>query len=371
MSSRSGIYRAVVGPLAVATAVIGTAALAAAPAHAEPGGVIVTRNGSLLTITGGSVANALAVGANAAGSITLNGTAVLGGTATTSNILDIVIDGGDGNDTLLDQTPGDTLRVEFRGGEGNDQLLGGPKAETLVGGPGVDSLVGSGGDDILIGDAGNDKAIGGPGNDVVSLGADSDQFTWNPGDGNDHVDGDAGTDTLLFNGADRAPTDPFETEAFQFFSDGTRSKIIRVQLPAPNEPNDVMDFSGFEFVKASMAGGPKVWPFSTASPLLTSVSCGSTSAHPSTPRRTKVPSMACRVSKAPMARTRSGSAARRPPAPPSPGWGRPGSSPAHNPCSSWPISTRSVVPTTSSMPACWPRARLVSTARVAVEATTS
>jgi Ca2+-binding RTX toxin-like protein len=39
-------------------------------------------------------------------------------------------------------------------------------------------------------------------------------------------------------------------------SDGTRSTITRIQLPAPNEPNDDMSFSGFELVKSSLAGGP-------------------------------------------------------------------------------------------------------------------
>jgi Ca2+-binding RTX toxin-like protein len=70
-------------------------------------------------------------------------------------------------------------RIEFRGGDGNDQLFGGSGADSLLGGPGADTLVG-GGDDNLLGDAGNDKVIGGPGDDTVSLGADSDQFTWNP-----------------------------------------------------------------------------------------------------------------------------------------------------------------------------------------------
>jgi Ca2+-binding RTX toxin-like protein len=146
--------------------------------------------------------------------------------------------------------------IDFRGGEGNDQLTGGSGADSLSGGPGADKLIGNGGIDDLIGDAGNDKAVGGPGDDTVRLGADSDEFTWNPGDGNDHVDGDAGKDTLLFNGSDRAPSDPFEAEALQFRSDGSRSTIIRIQLPAPNDPNDVMSFSGFELVKANMAGGP-------------------------------------------------------------------------------------------------------------------
>ena len=260
MSNRRRFHRIVAGPLAVGAALIGAAAFTAAPpAQAATAGVTVTLNGSLLTITGDAAANSLTVGRTAAGAITLNGTVVLGGTATTANVLDIVMDGGAGNDTLrLDETNGAMPRIEFHGGDGNDQLFGGSKADSLLGGPGADTLVGNGGDDNLVGDAGNDRAIGGPGNDTVNLGADSDQFTWNPGDGNDHVDGDTGTDALIFNGSDRAASDPFETESLSFASDGSRTTIKRGvtrQLPLPSETN-TMSFSGFEQVKTPMFGGP-------------------------------------------------------------------------------------------------------------------
>ena len=71
---------------------------------------------------------------------------------------------------------------------------------------------------------------GGPGDDTVSLGDDSDQFTWNPGDGNDHVDGDAGTDTLIFNGSDRAPS-TVRNRIVSFDSDGSRTTIRRRLSP--------------------------------------------------------------------------------------------------------------------------------------------
>ena len=48
---------------------------------------------------------------------------------------------------------------------------------------------------------GNDLVNGGRGNDVALLGAGDDTFVWNPGDGSDTVEGQAGIDTLLFNGA--------------------------------------------------------------------------------------------------------------------------------------------------------------------------
>jgi Ca2+-binding RTX toxin-like protein len=247
MSDRGKIYRTVIGPLAAGAAMIGAAAFTAAPAQAAPAGVTVTLSGSLLTITGDSAANSLTVGRTAAGAITLNGTPV-GGTATTATVSDIVMDGGAGNDTLrLDETNGPMPRIKFLGGEGNDQLFGGSGADNLLGGPGADTLVGNGGDDNLVGDAGNDKVIGGPGNDTVSLGDGSDQFTWNPGDGNDHVDGEAGTDTLLFNGSDAGET----VNVRPIAGDASRARVERFT----GTGTDGVSFSGFELLKTNMAGG--------------------------------------------------------------------------------------------------------------------
>ena len=45
------------------------------------------------------------------------------------------------------------------------------------------------------------SSTAGAATDVASLGAGDDVFVWNPGDGSDTVDGQAGSDTLLFNGA--------------------------------------------------------------------------------------------------------------------------------------------------------------------------
>src|SRR5260370_4057527 len=53
----------------------------------------------------------------------------------------------------------------------------------------------------MIGGKGNDLVTGGHGSDKALLGAGNDTFVWNPGDGSDTVDGQAGTDTLQFNGA--------------------------------------------------------------------------------------------------------------------------------------------------------------------------
>src|SRR5207253_1686786 len=57
------------------------------------------------------------------------------------------------------------------------------------------------GNDVFFGSEGNDRINGGDGNDVALMGAGDDVFVWNPGDDNDTVEGQAGLDTLVFNGA--------------------------------------------------------------------------------------------------------------------------------------------------------------------------
>ncbi len=60
---------------------------------------------------------------------------------------------------------------------------------------------GTAGAETLAGTAANDTVIGKAGNDTASMGAGNDLFVWNPGDGNDVVEGQAGFDTLRFNGS--------------------------------------------------------------------------------------------------------------------------------------------------------------------------
>lgn len=71
------------------------------------------------------------------------------------------------------------------GGKGSDTLLGGPGPDILVGGPDRGGSVR--GDDVLVSDDGDDVAI------------------WSPDDGNDLVDGNDGTDTLIVGPAARRP----------------------------------------------------------------------------------------------------------------------------------------------------------------------
>ena len=60
---------------------------------------------------------------------------------------------------------------------------------TVDGGTGNDTILGSNGVDILLGGDGNDFIDGQQGNDVAFLGAGDDVFQWDPGDGSDTVEG--------------------------------------------------------------------------------------------------------------------------------------------------------------------------------------
>jgi Ca2+-binding RTX toxin-like protein len=72
---------------------------------------------------------------------------------------------------------------------------------TIDGGTGDDSILGSQGADVFRGGDGDDFIFGDDGNDLAFMGAGDDVFQWNPGDDNDTVEGENGSDTMLFFGA--------------------------------------------------------------------------------------------------------------------------------------------------------------------------
>jgi hypothetical protein len=72
---------------------------------------------------------------------------------------------------------------------------------TLNGGPGNDTLIGGPNADLLKGGTGDDFADGNIGHDTADLGDGNDRYQWDPGDGSDDVNGEEGTDALLFNGS--------------------------------------------------------------------------------------------------------------------------------------------------------------------------
>ena len=97
----------------------------------------------------------------------------------------MLVQGGDGNDTITGSEDDDLLRGE----NGNDVIDGGGGADTIDGGANHDSLLGGAGADVLSGGADNDSLEGGSGDDLLQ-----------GEDGHDLLTGDDGDDTLI--GAD-------------------------------------------------------------------------------------------------------------------------------------------------------------------------
>ncbi len=122
---------------------------------------------------------------------------------------------------------------------GNDTI----DASALAAGKMSLTLNGGDGDDRIVGSAGNDIVIGGRGNDVAFLGAGDDTFVWNPGDGSDVVEGQAGFDTLQFNGSNVG-------EQVDLSANGSRLRLFR------DVGNVTMDVDGVERVALSALGGP-------------------------------------------------------------------------------------------------------------------
>jgi Ca2+-binding RTX toxin-like protein len=140
---------------------------------------------------------------------------------------------------------GDVLTVSAGGGA--DTINASGLAANVVGlvidgGAGNDTIIGSQGKDTLMGGDGNDTVIGGRGDDAAFLGNGNDTFIWNPGDGSDLVEGEGGTDTLQFNGANI-------DEKMEISANGTRVRFVR------DIGNITMDVNGVENINVTARGG--------------------------------------------------------------------------------------------------------------------
>jgi Ca2+-binding RTX toxin-like protein len=155
-----------------------------------PSGASFSPATGVLTIAGTSGADHFVVRANADGSIVVNGGAVpiAGGVPTVANTVQIVVLGLAGDDELILERAGGAL-----------------PAAKIIGGPGTDFLVGTSGDD---------------------------EFVWAPGDGSDTVEGQAGADTLLFQGS-------VDGELLDLFANGGRALLFRSVDVVTIDLNDV------------------------------------------------------------------------------------------------------------------------------------
>jgi Ca2+-binding RTX toxin-like protein len=191
---------------------------------------------------------------------------VIGGTAGDGQLDTVIVNGTNGGDKVAVSGSGTSLSVSglaalvsIKNSEGaNDALvlntLGGDdvvSATTLAagiakltvdGGAGDDTILGSQGADVLLGGDGDDSVFGDNGNDIAFLGAGDDVFQWDPGDGNDTVEGQDGVDAMLFNGANLA-------ENVEISANSGRAIFFR------NIANVTMDLNDVETIDFNALGG--------------------------------------------------------------------------------------------------------------------
>jgi Ca2+-binding RTX toxin-like protein len=137
----------------------------------------------------------------------------------------LVINGLGGNDGLTATT-----------------LAAGIMKLTMDGGTDNDTILGSRGADVLRGGTGNDFLGGQQGNDVIFMGEGDDSFQWEPGDGNDTVEGQAGIDSMLFFGS-------AANENIDISANGGRVRLFR------NVANVTMDLDDVESIEFRAMGG--------------------------------------------------------------------------------------------------------------------
>jgi hypothetical protein len=136
--------------------------------------------------------------------------------------------------------------VNVQAGDGDDEVrvdnAVSPLELTIDGGAGDDTLIGANGNETLIGGAGNDFADGNIGADTARMGTGDDTFEWDPGDGSDTVDGQGGTDALDFHGSNIG-------EQLVASADGSHVRFTR------NVAAIVMDLDNVEGLALRSLGG--------------------------------------------------------------------------------------------------------------------
>jgi Ca2+-binding RTX toxin-like protein len=176
-------------------------------------------------------------GDGAADSVTVNGT-------NEPDDIQIIADGSavdvfGARPTLrIDHSEAANDKLTVNGLGGADTITGGPDLAALIqlvinGGTEADVLTGGDGPDRIVGQQQNDSMFGGDGDDTL---------VWDPGDANDLVEGQAGSDTMEFNGAG---TD----ELFEATAIARRLRFTR------NLGNIVMDVGTTERVDLRPLGG--------------------------------------------------------------------------------------------------------------------
>jgi Ca2+-binding RTX toxin-like protein len=190
--------------------------------------------------------------------INIDQAGTIGGTAGDGAADVVIVNGTNGNDIIdvfgagtsvsvvglaahvnIDQSEGanDSLVINALGG--NDgvtatTLPAGVIKLTVDGGAGNDTILGSQRADVFLGGAGNDFFFGDNGNDVALMGAGDDVFQWDPGDGNDVLEGQDGADKMLFFGSGAS-------ENIDIFANGGRVTFFRNVASVTMDLDDVED----------------------------------------------------------------------------------------------------------------------------------
>jgi len=148
-----------------------------------------------------------AAGDGQADGVTVNGTA-RGDAVTVAATADgVVVSGQPAGVTIAHAEATDQLVINGQGGADlidARAVTATALSMTVDGGAGADTLLGGAGAELLLGGDGDDVIDGGRGNDVARMGAGNDTFIWDPGEGSDTLEGEAGFDAMVFNGAGAA-----------------------------------------------------------------------------------------------------------------------------------------------------------------------
>jgi Ca2+-binding RTX toxin-like protein len=131
----------------------------------------------------------------------------------------------------------DSVRIDDSNGAFTDSI-----PTTIAGGGGDDSLSGGLGAETYGGGNGDDSVFGGKGADTAHLGRGNDSFRWDNGDGSDVIEGQDGSDTMVFNGA-------AGNEDVTLTANGERLRFFRTQ------GNVTMDTDDVEIVDFNALGG--------------------------------------------------------------------------------------------------------------------
>jgi Ca2+-binding RTX toxin-like protein len=207
--------------------------------------VAVTGLATEVRVSGGEpTLDRLIVNGDAADRLNINGTPA-------ADAMNISVDPSgpafDGGGFTILVAPGAISSVTVNGFGGDDVITTGGVVTPLIldGGDGDDRIVGGFGADLLRGGAGNDTLRGGASPDTVFLGEGDDTFLWSPGDSSDVVEGEAGSDALIFSTSGANDT-------IDLHANGSRVSVFR------NIASTTTDLDGIERIDVHTLNGSDI-----------------------------------------------------------------------------------------------------------------